>query len=332
MLKTTTPEQLAEIYETERQRALAVIDAVDAGVLVTNQSGNIVMFNRMAHGIFGYLADEVIGKPLGLLAPDVAADREIEPDSILGHTTQRGEVNAVRKGGEDFPAEISLSKITVNGVTETVVIVRDISNRMAMLDEMRENATTDPLTGLKNRGYLLERCAEVQSVADRYRNPVTVLIIDIDDFRNVNEQHGFSAGDSVLQALSRTCEKVLRRSDVLARIGGEEFIALMPETPMDKATEVAERLRKQFAENRVDFKWQDGPIPFTVSIGIAAYDSPRDKTLEDTIKRADEALFRAKQMGRNRVVRALGRPGVAEPELQHHRHLHLRRTKGGTSS
>lgn len=327
MLKTATPEQLIAAHETERQRALGVIESVDEGILVTDLNGTIVLFNRMAHGIFGYLAEEVIGKPLNLLVPHLAPVAGAPAASALGHTLQRGEVTGVRKDGVNFPAEISISQITVNGAVEAAVIVRDISSRIAMLDEMREHATTDQLTGLKNRGYLLERCAEAQAVADRYHNPVSVLMIDIDEFRNINEQRGFTEGDHVLQALSRTCETALRRSDVLARIGGEEFIALMAETPMDKATEVAERLRKQFAEGRVNYKWQDAAVPFTVSIGIAAYDMIRDKTLEDTIKRADEALYRAKQMGRNRVVRALGRPGVADPELQHHRHLHLRRSK-----
>ncbi|HLH48439.1 MAG TPA: GGDEF domain-containing protein [Roseiarcus sp.] len=164
--------------------------------------------------------------------------------------------------------------------------------------ELEAIARIDSLTGIPNRRHLVE-LAEIEWVRhERYQRPLSLIMLDIDKFKAINDAHGHAAGDKVLAAIALVCGSVRRHSDTIARIGGEEFAVLLPETSLEQAQAAAERLVKAIAAHAVEV--DAAAIRVTASAGVAeaAWDVPDFAAL---MRRADEALYRAKALGRNRV-------------------------------
>jgi two-component system cell cycle response regulator len=164
-----------------------------------------------------------------------------------------------------------------------------------------ELAITDPLTSLYNRRYMESHLSALVSQAASRGKPLTALVMDIDYFKSVNDTHGHDAGDDVLREFATRVRKSIRGIDLACRYGGEEFVILMPETDMAVATIVAERLRRRIASERFPIQQGAKAIEVTISIGIATLD-PGEDNAASILKRADQALYRAKRDGRNRVV------------------------------
>jgi two-component system cell cycle response regulator len=164
-----------------------------------------------------------------------------------------------------------------------------------------EAAITDALTGLHNRRYMENHLGTLMEQAIMRCRPLSILILDIDFFKAVNDTHGQSAGDEVLEEFARRLKKAVRGIDLACRYGGEEFVVVMPDTDIAMATAVAERLRRRIAAEPFPINRNARTAKVTISIGIAAMRSSEDKPAE-IIKRADQALYRAKREGRNRVV------------------------------
>ena len=175
----------------------------------------------------------------------------------------------------------------------------DITDQKLAQDQLRELATTDPLTAMFNRRHFLARLDEAQALSERLVDqPVSVLMLDIDHFKHVNDSHGHHAGDQVLKHFAALIGGGLRKTDTAARLGGEEFAILMPGTHPMAAGKFAERLRLRVAESAVSVG--DQQVPITVSIGVSAV-LATDADGLDVLKRADEAMYEAKLAGRNRV-------------------------------
>jgi two-component system cell cycle response regulator len=166
-----------------------------------------------------------------------------------------------------------------------------------------EMAITDALTGLFNRRYMETHLATLVEQAAARGKPIAVMVLDIDYFKSVNDTHGHDAGDDVLREFAIRIRKSIRNIDLACRYGGEEFVLVMPETDMAVATMVAERLRRRIATEPFAIQQGARSLEVTISIGIAAIGEPTD-TAAAILKRADEALYRAKRDGRNRVVPA----------------------------
>jgi two-component system, cell cycle response regulator len=164
-----------------------------------------------------------------------------------------------------------------------------------------EMAITDALTGLHNRRYMENHLATLVEQAASRAKPLTVLVLDIDYFKAINDSHGHDAGDDVLREFAVRIKKSIRGIDLACRYGGEEFVIVMPETDMAVATMVAERLRRRIATEPFPIQHGARAVTVTISIGIAALASSTDKAAQ-ILKRADQALYRAKRDGRNRVV------------------------------
>ena len=163
-----------------------------------------------------------------------------------------------------------------------------------------EAAVTDPLTGLYNRRYMETHVGTLVDQAAARDKPLSVLVLDIDYFKSINDTYGHDAGDDVLQDFAIRIRKSIRGIDLACRYGGEEFVVVMPETDMAVATMVAERLRRRIASEPFPIQKGTRTLDVTISIGIAAL-APDDDAAA-VIKRADQALYRAKRDGRNRVV------------------------------
>lgn len=167
--------------------------------------------------------------------------------------------------------------------------------------ELEQLATLDPLTGAWNRRAMLEQCARALGLDRRHRRPSALLLLDADHFKRVNDTYGHEAGDAVLRELVRRMREVLRHEDLVGRLGGEEFVALLPGTPEQGAAEVAERLREAVA--RENFFCRGEEIPLTVSIGVAEREVG-EADIAALVQRADRAMYAAKRAGRDRVVTA----------------------------
>ncbi|MES3020646.1 MAG: diguanylate cyclase [Pseudomonadota bacterium] len=166
-------------------------------------------------------------------------------------------------------------------------------------EQLRQMAMTDALTGIFNRRYLLDMGTKLFSLANRYNWDLSVLLIDIDHFKAINDTHGHAAGDAALQQLAALVRKRLRDSDVFGRIGGEEFVVIAPSTNAAAAALLSQRLMETLAA--YDVRWGNVALKFTVSIGIACA-TREDKSIEATMARADTAMYQAKHAGRNRYV------------------------------
>jgi two-component system cell cycle response regulator len=164
-----------------------------------------------------------------------------------------------------------------------------------------EMAITDALTGLFNRRYMESHLGTLIEQAIARGKPLTALVIDIDYFKSINDTHGHDAGDDVLREFALRIKRSIRGIDLACRCGGEEFVVVMPETDMAVAAMVAERLRRRIAADPFAIQQGAGSVPVTISIGIAALRG-KDDNAAALIKRADQALYRAKRDGRNRVV------------------------------
>ena len=193
---------------------------------------------------------------------------------------------------------------------EMLARVRTQVRRKRFADRLRDNvqmtiemAVTDGLTGLHNRRYLERHLAAMVQQAVARQKPLSVLVLDIDHFKPINDNYGHAVGDDVLREFSRRVRKTVRGFDRACRFGGEEFVVVMPDTDVALALVVGERLRQKIATDRFNVPNSGGGIDVTVSIGIASLVSSAD-TPDALLKRADDALYRAKRAGRNRVAAA----------------------------
>jgi len=178
--------------------------------------------------------------------------------------------------------------------------------RVKLIAFLENLSITDALTGIANRRHFEWRLSEEIERARRYKYPLSTLMLDLDHFKQVNDNYGHQIGDIVLQQVAQRLRRILRRTDFLARYGGEEFIVLAPQTPADRALILAERLRQVIAESPIPVA-DNLQIHITISIGVAVFPNHAQNESE-LVRAADAALYKAKQMGRNRVC-------MFEPEL-----------------
>jgi two-component system, cell cycle response regulator len=190
---------------------------------------------------------------------------------------------------------------------ELLARVRTQIRRKRYTERLRDNvqfsiemAITDPLTGLYNRRYMESHLGSLLQQAAARKKPLTVLVLDIDYFKAINDSYGHDAGDEVLREFATRIRKSIRGIDLACRYGGEEFVVVMPETDLAVATMVAERLRRRIATEPFPVQQSARSIEVTISVGLSAL-GPNDDAA-DILKRADRALYRAKRDGRNRVV------------------------------
>jgi diguanylate cyclase (GGDEF)-like protein len=175
----------------------------------------------------------------------------------------------------------------------------EAAERQRLAEELKRMATTDELTGLSNRRHYLELSSQEFKRARRHNTPLTVCILDVDYFKQVNDNFGHAVGDTALRAIAGACRESLREMDILGRFGGEEFTITLPETDAHTAQEVAERLRTRIEELSLDV----ADLRLSVTIGLA--ERVDEEHIEQLLTRADLALYEGKRAGRNRVVSAV---------------------------
>jgi diguanylate cyclase (GGDEF)-like protein len=188
--------------------------------------------------------------------------------------------------------------MSYGGAPAILVALNDISQRKEMEAELFSQATTDELTGISNRRHFFMQAERELGRAQRFGRPLSAMMLDLDHFKKINDTHGHAVGDGVLQTFVKRALESLRQSDVIGRLGGEEFAVIMPETAHAAAEAAAERLRAHVAEKPLIADRE--AVQATVSVGVATFHT-QDTSIDKLLHRADQALYRAKNNGRNRV-------------------------------
>lgn len=278
-------------------------DHAPCGYHSLDGDGLIVRINQTELEWLGYRREEVMGKMhfTALLTPQA---QEAFHESFLRFKEQGEvrdlEVELVRKDGSIFP--VLLSATAARDAQGRFVMSRstlfDLTERKRLELELARQARTDVLTGLNNRRYFFELAERELARSKRHVQDFALLMLDVDHFKFINDNYGHDAGDEVLRKLSKVCDETLREIDVVGRIGGEEFAALLSGATCVQALAAAERLRLAIESTVVSL--QERAVCFTVSIGITSL-MPNDEGVDELLKRADQALYRAKRGGRNRV-------------------------------
>ena len=297
-------ERMAREMDLEigRTKLRAIMNSVIDGILTINAEGRIESCNLAAAEMFGYGDAEMQGHILDALVPEVAA---IDPTGILsirGLATMPNdhvvEVTGRRKDGSAFPIELSVTESDLQDNHAFIATIRDVTTRKANEEMIRYQATHDALTDLPNRSVFdtnLEDCLET---AARTGERLAVLFLDLDRFKMVNDTLGHSVGDALLVELGKRLRASLRESDIVARMGGDEFILVLRHLSCrNDATMKANRILDAI---HPPFELEGHELHVTASIGISMF--PDDgKTSEHLLKMADLALYRAKDEGRNRA-------------------------------
>lgn len=274
-------------------------------------NGLVVRMNNTELEWLGYSRQEVIGKirfPDFLAAASLPVFEENFPRFLERGYVRDLEFELKRKDGTTFP--VLLSGTAVRDAAGRYVASRstvfDLTERKKLERELEYRAHIDPLTGLNTRRHFFE-LAEQQLARDkRHGTPLSVLLLDLDEFKSVNDTYGHPVGDATLQKLGEVFIHALREIDIIGRLGGEEFAALLPDTAIEQALLVAERLRSSIENAAVPLE-NGATLHFTASIGVAGFHAA-DSGIDDALKRADVALYRAKSTGRNRVCVDAGSP------------------------
>lgn len=291
-----------ELESSQVQLNAIIYNALD-GIITFNDKGEIQGFNPAAELIFGYAQEEIIGKSIQVLMPDMVENgddafinrflrsREFVLIGVCGY-----ELSAKRSNGQRFPLELSTSEMVLNGQRYFVCIARDITQRKIVEEATRHAAHHDYLTGLANRALFLERLEYAIPLAKRTGFKVALLFLDLDGFKQVNDNLGHAIGDLLLQEVAGRLLEVTRGSDVLARMGGDEFTFILNNVGnQENAQMVANKLIEMLCK---PFSLAGSVARIGGSIGIAMY--PDDGIESETLlNKADEAMYLAKKSGKN---------------------------------
>ena len=297
----------------------SLLDGVNEfAVLSLDANGRIDRTNPSFLRQTGFKEGEVLGETLdrfelpSLTAGTLSTQEQIAIACRDGWYLAEGEqrrANGSRYWGQRLIAVRHVTEAEgtdEHAVAGYTVVLRDVTRQHADAEKLTRILRTDHLTGASNRMHFFETAEREYKRAKRYQQNIALLCIDIDYFKQVNDTYGHAAGDEVLRAFSCLCMQLLRPSDLFARLGGEEFVALLPSTDLSGAMQLAERLRAVVADTPIQAG--DTQLAISASFGCAAFTAAASN-LTELLSAADEALYRAKRAGRDRVV------GSAQPVL-----------------
>jgi len=277
------------------------LDRITEGITIIDSNDKLVLYNHQAAEYLG-IGDMNIG--VGIALDELTAPSKdhplADPGSLL---MQQLDVSREEKP-QHFELELDggrILSVRANPIPggSVITLYTDITERKAFEKRLIDMATRDELTGLINRREFFTLATHEEERAKREGHVVSVMMIDADYFKKVNDTYGHAVGDDVLRNLADNCRKIFRKTDVVGRYGGEEFSVMLPGAKEDMAIIIAERLRSSIAESVVPS--DKGDVKYTVSIGIACA-TGKDVKIEGLLDRADRALYTAKAQGRNRAI------------------------------
>jgi diguanylate cyclase (GGDEF)-like protein/PAS domain S-box-containing protein len=314
ILRETTDEWLQQGHN---ERLAVALENTSEAIIMTDLQGRATWINGAFNRITGYSWDDIIGHKPGdiLQGPDTDPETvKYMRDMLSGGQHFTTEILNYHRDGHPYWLRIScqpdrdsqgklvgFTAIESDVTTENEArldLEREIESRKALEKQLRYLATHDELSGMPNRRYFIEVAEKELSRSKRYKHPLSLMLADFDHFKDVNDTHGHAAGDEVIQGFGELCRSILREQDMAARIGGEEFVIMLPETPLEGARELAKRLRH--ALSKMSVKAAGHEIVMTMSVGLTQAE-PGESSIEVMMDRADKALYQSKDAGRNRT-------------------------------
>lgn len=312
MVRDLTVEKALRSKLAESRNFLAdVIENSPATTYVKNREGRYLLVNRMYEEVTGLSRAQTLGKTDADIFPATMAEsyRQVDKEVMATGRTIEAEEALVDARGETCFLSIKFpTRNTAGEITGICGISTDITQIKHYQKELERLSRFDELTNLYNRRHFMTLARHELNRGKRYGGKISVMMIDIDHFKRVNDNHGHRTGDIVLAAIASQISQALRDTDIAGRLGGEEFSVVLPETELGNAILVAERLRQQVAGGAIDIG-SGNTLNCTLSIGVADW-SDKTEDVEKLLHRADQALYAAKNSGRNKVVSA----GFDRPE------------------
>jgi len=310
-LEKRVKERTRELIESNQglkeseTRIAAIVDNIADGVITVDNAGIIESSNLAARQIFGYENIEFVGRNYSILFPG----HEKESEYLIRSNPRPQETIATTKFGKEFTIEYSVRNIHIQNKTISIFVFRDITERKATLEHLLYIANHDTLTGLYNRSFLHETLERIVARTKRGDSKSSaILYIDLDNFKHVNDNFGHAAGDRVLIEVTQIMKSRARESDILCRIGGDEFVAVIFDTSHKLAGKIAEAFRKKLAS----YVYQNGNEKVDVGCSIGISIITKDcNSADEELANADYACYQAKRAGRNCVR-------MFDPKDKHH--------------
>jgi diguanylate cyclase (GGDEF)-like protein/PAS domain S-box-containing protein len=267
-----------------------VFELTNDGIIVLDTNYNIIDFNSSAASICSALREDVAGKDVR----DVLGEHKGLIYSIFNHIESQCDFDEPKGNYKVNTVRISEPNDHEVGY---IVTLTDITKYMNIMEKLNYLASRDALTGVFNRRYFFELSSNELEKSKRYNHPISMIILDLDFFKEVNDNYGHQAGDAVLKEVAGICVNSIRSTDILGRYGGEEFIVFLPESTLMECLKVSSRILSNISAAEIFYEGKC--IKVTASLGITGVESATAESLEYFLKYADEALYWAKSDGRN---------------------------------
>lgn len=303
-LEQRVAQRTRELADSE-ERLRAVLDSAPMPMVVTRDRDSVIVYGNGPSATIGnHSLEGIVGRPATSFYRDPADRDRIQQLFRERGSLQSEEVCLLSADGRELWMLLSMVPVMYDGEPSVLSTLVDFTDRKRLEIELKRLATTDALTGAVNRRSFLERAGAELNRSRRYGAPLSLVMMDVDHFKRINDTLGHARGDDALCRVVQVCGQVVRKEDVLGRLGGEEFALLLPQTSLEEAHHLVERLREHIAGSRMDDGHPGAPaVVLTASFGVTSM-RPDDLSVDDLLGRADAALYRAKAAGRNRVEQA----------------------------
>jgi diguanylate cyclase (GGDEF)-like protein/PAS domain S-box-containing protein len=298
----TEEKKLQEQVNEQSYLLDTMLNNIDAYIYVKNSERTFLYVNNKVAKLFGNSADNIIGKKDLEILPQEIADHFYQSDKQVFETNTKQIIEETIKNDKGEDCHYISTKMPFNQQGKLPAMIgfsSDVTELFELKEKFKQLANIDSLTNLYNRRFFTQQVENEYLRAKRYKHPMTIISIDIDHFKSINDKLGHPAGDQVLISVAKILKENLRQTDTLARIGGEEFSIILPNTSVNSTIDFAERIRRSQSKLRITGEWK-GEVSLTVSIGVASF-STDDKSFDELLSRADKALYQAKELGRNKV-------------------------------
>ncbi|OAN50729.1 hypothetical protein A6A04_17400 [Paramagnetospirillum marisnigri] len=300
-LEQRVTQRTRELRDSE-ERLRVILDNAPVPMSLTRRSDALIVYvNPPAGLLMGDDVEHMIGAPALDFYADPAERTRLQEAYHAQGTLKDHEVRLRTRDGRILWVLVSMVPVTYNGDPSDLATIVDITARKDLEITLAHMATTDYLTGVANRRQFMTRCEAELARMRRHGTVFSLIMMDIDHFKAVNDRHGHAMGDEVLRLTAKACAEMVRSEDMIGRMGGEEFGILLPETGLTAALALAERLRQAVAALRPP-RMGGQDIHLSASFGVA--ECRGDETIDQLFARADHALYASKDAGRDRVTRA----------------------------